>query len=157
KLFKEAGFPDGVVNVVPGAGSVAGNALVTHPGVDKVALTGSTKTGGSIMKKAADDIKSVTLELGGQSRAIVLEDADLDTTIDGIFVGTMYNTGKNCSATTRIYVHRNLYEKVLDALKEKAEKAVVGPGLDEATDMGPLVSEKQLDTVLGYIEKGKEE
>ncbi|WP_156172394.1 aldehyde dehydrogenase family protein [Salinicoccus sediminis] len=157
KLFKEAGFPDGVVNIVPGAGSIAGNALVTHPQVDKVAFTGSTKTGGSIMKKAADDIKSVTLELGGKSPAIVLEDADLETTLDGIFDGTMYNSGQNCSATTRIYVHRNLYDEVLEALKERAEKTVVGPGLDDDTEMGPLVSEKQLDTVLGYIEKGKEE
>lgn len=157
KLFKEAGFPDGVVNIVPGAGEVAGNALVTHPQVDKVAFTGSTKTGSSIMKKAADDIRSVTLELGGKSPSVVLDDADLDTALDGIFDGTMYNSGQNCSATTRIYVHRNIYDQVLDALKEKAEKAVVGPGLDSDTEMGPLVSEKQLNAVLGYIEEGKQE
>lgn len=157
KLFKEAGFPDGVVNVVPGTGSVAGNSIVTHKGIDKVAFTGSTETGRLIMKTAADDIKSVTLELGGKSPAVVLEDADLDAALDGMFDGTMYNSGQNCSATTRIYVQRKIYEDVLSSLKEKAEKAVVGPGLDEGTEYGPLVSEKQLNTVLGYIEKGKEE
>lgn len=157
KLFKEAGFPDGVVNVVPGSGSVAGNALVTHDAVDKVAFTGSTKTGSSIMKNAAEDIKSITLELGGKSPAVVLEDADLNVALDGIFDGTMYNSGQNCSATTRIYVQRKIYDDVLNALKEKAEKAVVGAGLAEGTEYGPLVSEKQLNTVLGYIEKGKAE
>ncbi|WP_193062466.1 aldehyde dehydrogenase family protein [Oceanobacillus oncorhynchi] len=157
KLFKEAGFPDGVVNIVSGPGSVVGNALVTHPQVNKVAFTGSTETGKEIMRKAADDVKAVTLELGGKSPAIVLEDADLETTLDGVFDGTMYNHGQNCSATTRIFVHRSLYDEVLDKLKKKAEETVVGPGLDSATDMGPLVSEKQMNTVLGYIEKGKEE
>lgn len=157
KLFKEAGFPDGVVNVVPGTGSVAGNSIVTHKDIDKVAFTGSTETGRLIMKTAADDIKSVTLELGGKSPAVVLEDADLDAALDGMFDGTMYNSGQNCSATTRIYVQRKIYDDVLTALKEKAEKAVVGPGLDESTEYGPLVSEKQLNTVLGYIEKGEEE
>ncbi|CAD2070801.1 aldehyde dehydrogenase [Jeotgalicoccus coquinae] len=157
KLFKEAGFPDGVVNVVPGTGSVAGNSIVTHKDIDKVAFTGSTETGRLIMKTAADDIKSVTLELGGKSPAVVLEDADLNAALDGMFDGTMYNSGQNCSATTRIYVQRKIYDDVLTALKEKAEKAVVGPGLDESTEYGPLVSEKQLNTVLGYIEKGEEE
>ncbi|WP_020007719.1 aldehyde dehydrogenase family protein [Salinicoccus albus] len=156
KLFKEAGFPDGVVNILPGGG-VAGTALVTHPQVDKVAFTGSTQTGSAIMKKAADDIKSVTLELGGKSPSVVLDDADLDAALDGIFDGTMYNSGQNCSATTRIFVHRSIYDQVLEALKEKAEKAVVGSGLDSETELGPLVSERQLNRVLGYIEKGKEE
>src|SRR5699024_8686111 len=109
KLFKEAGFPDGVVNVVPGAGSVAGNALITHPDVNKVAFTGSTATGKNIMKKAAEDIKGITLELGGKSPAIVLEDADIEEAIQGTFDGTMYNHGQNCSACTRIFVQRSLY------------------------------------------------
>lgn len=157
KLFKEAGFPDGVVNILPGRGSTAGNALVTHKDVNKVAFTGSTSTGKGIMKKAADDVKAVTLELGGKSPAIVLEDADLENAIDGIFDGTMYNTGQNCSSTSRIFVHRSIYEDVLEKLKEKAESVVVGPGLNNDTDIGPVVSENQLNTVLGYIEKGKEE
>ncbi|WP_213422710.1 aldehyde dehydrogenase family protein [Bhargavaea massiliensis] len=157
KLFKEAGFPDGVVNVVPGAGRVAGEAILTHPDVDKVAFTGSTAVGKEVMKKAADQIKGVTLELGGKSPAIVLEDADLDETIEGVFNGTMYNHGQNCSACTRVYVHRSLYDQVVDELAERADALKVGPGLDPETEMGPLVSAKQQKTVLEYIEKGKEE
>lgn len=156
KLFKEAGFPDGVVNIVPGQGSVAGHSLVTHKDVSKVAFTGSTNTGREIMKHAAEDIKSITLELGGKSPAIVLEDADLDSGLDGIFDGTMYNSGQNCSATTRVYVQRGIYDKVVEELKKRAEDLVVGDGLDENTDIGPLISEKQMNKVLGYIEKGKE-
>ncbi|SIT71809.1 aldehyde dehydrogenase family protein [Edaphobacillus lindanitolerans] len=157
RLFKEAGFPDGVVNVVPGAGRVAGEAIITHPDVDKVAFTGSTAVGKEVMKKAADQLKGITLELGGKSPAIVLEDADLEEAIEGTFNGTMYNHGQNCSACTRVYVHRSLYDQVVEALAKKAEALKVGPGLDPETDMGPLVSAKQMQTVLGYIEKGKEE
>lgn len=157
RLFKEAGFPDGVVNFVPGYGDKAGHALVTHEDVAKVAFTGSTNTGRNIMKEAAEDIKSITLELGGKSPAVVLEDADIEAGLEGILDGTMYNSGQNCSATTRVYVQRNIYDEVVEALKKKAEKINVGDGLDENTDIGPLVSKKQLDTVLGYIEKGKEE
>ncbi|WP_408011343.1 aldehyde dehydrogenase family protein [Pseudalkalibacillus sp. A8] len=157
QLFKEAGFPDGVVNVVPGAGRVAGEAIIRHKDIDKVAFTGSTAVGKTVMKQAADQIKGVTLELGGKSPAIILEDADLSEAIDGAFVGTMYNHGQNCSACTRVYVHRSLYNEVLQALAERADSLKVGPGLNEDTEMGPLVSRKQLETVLSYIEKGKEE
>lgn len=157
KLFKEAGFPDGVVNIVPGPGSTAGDALVQHKDVNKVAFTGSTRTGKEIMKKAADDVKTVTLELGGKSPSIVLGDADIEKSIDGIFDGTMYNAGQNCSATTRVFVHRSIYEDVIEKLKEKAEALTLGDGLDSSTDMGPIVSERQMQTILGYIEKGKEE
>jgi aldehyde dehydrogenase (NAD+) len=157
QLFKEAGFPDGVVNVVPGAGRVAGEAIICHKDVDKVAFTGSTAVGKTVMKQAADQIKGVTLELGGKSPAIILEDADLNEAIDGAFTGTMYNHGQNCSACSRVYVHRSLYDKVLQALAERADSLKVGPGIDEDTEMGPLVSQKQMETVLSYIEKGKEE
>ncbi|MET3574945.1 aldehyde dehydrogenase family protein [Bhargavaea ullalensis] len=157
RLFKEAGFPDGVVNVVPGAGRVAGEAIITHPDVDKVAFTGSTAVGKEVMKKAADQLKGITLELGGKSPAIVLEDADLEEAIEGTFNGTMYNHGQNCSACTRVYVHRSLYDRVVEELAKRADALKVGPGLDPETDMGPLVSAKQMETVLGYIEKGKEE
>ncbi|RST61059.1 aldehyde dehydrogenase family protein [Siminovitchia terrae] len=157
QLFKEAGFPDGVVNVVPGFGRVAGEAIIRHKDVDKVAFTGSTAVGKSVMKEAADQIKGVTLELGGKSPAIILEDADLNEAIDGAFAGTMYNHGQNCSACTRVYVHRSLYGEVLQGLIERANTLKVGKGLDEETEMGPLVSRKQMDTVLFYIEKGKEE
>lgn len=157
RLFKEAGFPDGVVNVVPGKGSVAGSAMIEHPDVRKVAFTGSTAVGKTVMRQAADQMKSVTLELGGKSPAILLADADLDEAIDGALAGTMYNHGQNCSATTRIFVHRSLYDEVVERLVEKANALTVGNGLQAATDMGPLVSEKQMNTVLGYIEKGKAE
>ncbi|PIC69772.1 betaine-aldehyde dehydrogenase [Sporosarcina sp. P16b] len=157
RLFKEAGFPDGVVNVLPGAGSVAGNALITHEKVDKVAFTGSTAVGKQVMKSAADQMKGITLELGGKSPSIVLEDADVEEAIEGVFAGTMYNHGQNCSACTRAYIHRSLYDQFVEALADKAKALKVGPGMDLTTEMGPLVSAKQQKTVLEYIEKGKEE
>ena len=157
KLFKEAGFPDGVVNVVPGAGRVAGEAIITHKDVDKVAFTGSTAVGKEVMKKAAEQLKGVTLELGGKSPAIVLEDANVEEAIEGTFAGTMYNHGQNCSACTRVFVQRGLYEQFVEALAEKAKALKVGPGMEPSTDMGPLVSAKQQQTVLGYIEQGKAE
>lgn len=156
QLMNEAGFPAGVVNIVPGTGE-AGEAIVTHPGVAKVAFTGSTKTGIHVMKKAADDVKSITLELGGKSPAIVLPDADVEEAIEGTFNGTMYNHGQNCSACTRVFVHSSLYNQFVERLAEKAKAVKVGSGLDLTTEMGPLVSQKQLDTVLGFIEKGKVE
>ncbi|MGN7485037.1 aldehyde dehydrogenase family protein [Priestia megaterium] len=157
KLFKEAGFPDGVVNITPGSGRVAGEAIVTHNLVDKVSFTGSTGVGKDVMKKAADQIKGVTLELGGKSPTIILEDADLTEAIEGAFNGTMYNHGQNCSACTRVYVHRTHYDRVVQALAERVSTLKLGAGMDVETDMGPLVSEKQKQTVLGYIEKGKRE
>jgi aldehyde dehydrogenase (NAD+) len=157
KLFKEAGFPDGVVNIVPGSGPTAGEAIITNKKVDKVSFTGSTTVGKEVMKKAADQIKGVTLELGGKSPAIILEDANLEEAIEGAFNGTMYNHGQNCSACTRVYVHRKHYEQVVQALAERVAMLNLGPGLDPETDMGPLVSEKQKRTVLGYIEQGKRE
>jgi aldehyde dehydrogenase (NAD+) len=157
KLFKEAGFPDGVVNVVPGSGRVAGDAIIMHKDVNKVAFTGSTAVGKEVMKKAAEQIKGVTLELGGKSPAIILEDANLEEAIEGAFNGTMYNHGQNCSACTRVFVHRSLYDQVVDTLAERVNGLNVGPGMDPATDMGPLVSAKQQQTVLGYIDQGKKE
>lgn len=157
RLFKEAGFPDGVVNVVPGAGRIAGEAIITHKDVDKIAFTGSTAVGKGVMEKAADQIKGITLELGGKSPSIILEDANIEEAIEGSFTGTMYNHGQNCSACTRVFVHRNHYDSVVDALAERANALKVGPGMDPSTEMGPLVSVKQQKTVLDYIEKGKAE
>lgn len=157
KLAKEAGFPDGVLNVVPGFGPVAGEAIVNHKKIDKLAFTGSTVTGKSIMKKAADQVKDITLELGGKSPNIIFDDANLDNAIQGAFDGIMYNHGQNCSAGSRVYVQRSVYDKVINALVEKANELKLGEGLDESTDMGPLISQTQMDRVLGYIEKGKEE
>lgn len=156
-LFKQAGFPDGVVNIVPGFGPVAGEAIVNHPKVDKVAFTGSTAVGKNIMKKAADDVKNITLELGGKSPNIIFEDANMEEAIEGAFQGIMYNHGQNCSAGSRVFIQRSVYDKVLDALVKRAKEFKIGNGMDEESEMGPLISKKQLDRVLGYIEKGKEE
>lgn len=156
KLFKEAGFPDGVVNIAPGSGRVAGEAIITHKMVDRLSFTGSTAIGKEVMKKAADQIKGVTLELGGKSPAIILEDANLEEAIEGALHGTMYNHGQNCSACTRIYVHRKHYDQVVQVLVERVKTLKLGPGMDPETDMGSLVSAKQQQTVLGYIEQGKE-
>ncbi len=157
ELFKEAGFPDGVVNVIPGAGRIAGDAIITHKDVDKVAFTGSTAVGKEVMKKGAEQIKSVTLELGGKSPSIILEDANLEDAIEGAFNGTMYNHGQNCSACTRVFVHRSHYDEVVEALVKRANALKLGPGMDSETDMGPLVSARQQKTVLDFVESGKAE
>ncbi|MGY0692208.1 aldehyde dehydrogenase family protein [Virgibacillus sp. FSP13] len=156
-LFKDAGFPDGVVNFVPGFGESAGGAIVDHQDIDKIAFTGSTTVGKEIMRKAADTVKHVTLELGGKSPNIILEDANVDKAIEGAFDGIMYNHGQNCSAGSRVFVHRKHYERVVEELAKRAEAVKLGNGLDPETDMGPLVSKEQYDRVLHYIEKGKEE
>ncbi|MCM3399971.1 aldehyde dehydrogenase family protein [Oceanobacillus profundus] len=157
QLFKKAGFPDGVVNIVPGTGSIAGEAIITHKDVDKVAFTGSTAVGKEVMKKAADQIKGITLELGGKSPAIILDDANLEEAIEGAFNGTMYNHGQNCSACTRVFVQRNIYDRVVEAFAERAKALKLGDGMNPGTEMGPLVSAKQHQTVLNYIEEGKNE
>ncbi|WP_079527838.1 aldehyde dehydrogenase family protein [Halobacillus hunanensis] len=156
-LFKEAGFPDGVVNFVPGYGETAGAAIVNHRDIDKLAFTGSTAVGKSIMHKAAESIKHVTLELGGKSPNIILEDADIEKAIEGAFDGIMYNHGQNCSAGSRVFVHRKHYDRVVDELAKRAQEVKLGNGLDPETDMGPLVSREQFDRVLNYIKIGKEE
>ncbi|KEK24615.1 aldehyde dehydrogenase family protein [Bacillus gaemokensis] len=157
QLFKEAGFPNGVVNFVPGFGAEAGEAIVNHPDIDKVAFTGSTVVGKGIMRKAAEATKHVTLELGGKSPNIILEDADLSKAIPGAFNGIMYNHGQNCSAGSRVFVHRKHYEKVVRELGEMANEVKLGSGLDPNAEMGPLVSKKQQERVLGYIKSGIEE
>ncbi|PWW28791.1 aldehyde dehydrogenase (acceptor) [Cytobacillus oceanisediminis] len=157
QLFKEAGFPDGVVNFVPGFGQTAGAAIVNHQDVEKVAFTGSTVTGKYIMRQAAETIKNVTLELGGKSPNIILEDADLSEAIPGAFNGIMYNHGQNCSAGSRIFVHSKHYDQVVKELAEMANNVKLGAGMDNGTEMGPLVSKKQQERVLDYIEKGKVE
>ncbi|MEB6548597.1 aldehyde dehydrogenase family protein [Heyndrickxia sporothermodurans] len=157
QLIKEAGFPDGVINFVPGFGQTAGTAIVNHPDVDKIAFTGSTVTGKYIMRQAAETVKHVTLELGGKSPNIILEDADLTEAIPGAFNGIMYNHGQNCSAGSRIFVHRKHYDRVVEELAKMANEVKLGAGMDKGSEMGPLVSEKQFERVLGYIEKGKAE
>lgn len=157
ELIRKAGFPDGVVNIVPGFGESAGSAIINHKDVDKVAFTGSTDVGKSIMRQSADTVKHITLELGGKSPSIIMEDADLSEAVPGVLEGIMYNHGQNCSACSRIFVHRKHYEHVVSELSDMANQMKLGNGMDDATDMGPLISNEQQERVLGYIEKGKHE
>ncbi|WP_062310196.1 aldehyde dehydrogenase family protein [Alicyclobacillus sendaiensis] len=157
KLIQEAGFPPGVVNVVPGFGETAGQALVEHPDVNKIAFTGSTEVGKLIMRNAAATLKRVTLELGGKSPNIILPDADMTRAIPGAFMGIMFNQGQVCCAGSRLFVQKKAYDNVVADLVSLAKKIHQGPGLDQGTEMGPLVSDEQEKRVLGYIEKGVEE
>jgi acyl-CoA reductase-like NAD-dependent aldehyde dehydrogenase len=156
ELLLEAGLPEGVVNIVTGDGAT-GAALVEHPGVDKIAFTGSTEVGREIASKAGAQIKRVTLELGGKSPNIILPDADLDAAVKGSFQAIYYNTGQSCNAGSRLFVHADQFDEVVGALAESASAAKVGPGLDANTQFGPLVSQEQLERVTGYIESGVDE
>ena len=157
QLLLEAGLPEGVVNIVTGDGAT-GALLVEHPGVDKIAFTGSTAVGREIGSKAGAQIKRVTLELGGKSPNIILPDADLDAAVKGSFQAIYYNTGQSCNAGSRLFVHKDQFDEVVGALAQSARReAKVGPGLDADTQLGPLVSQEQLERVTGYIESGLEE
>jgi acyl-CoA reductase-like NAD-dependent aldehyde dehydrogenase len=156
ELALEAGIPPGVLNVVTGDGET-GAALVEHPGIDKVAFTGSTAVGREIGARAGRQLKRVTLELGGKSPNIILPDADLDAAIAGSFQAIYYNTGQACNAGSRLFVPRESFDEVVTKLAERAKGARVGPGLDTATQFGPLVSAEQLERVTGYVESGREE
>jgi phenylacetaldehyde dehydrogenase len=157
ELIIEAGFPAGVVNILTGYGESTGAALVTHPGVDKIAFTGSTLVGKLINKAATDSLKRVSLELGGKSPVIVLPDADLDTAIKGAAGAIFFNAGQVCAAGSRLYVHRKLFDRVVDGLGQAAQSIRLGPGLDPGSQMGPLVSREQQERVMGYIESGRAE
>jgi len=154
ELFQEAGFPDGVVNIVPGYGETAGAALAAHPDVDKVAFTGSTEVGKLILQAAAGNLKKVSLELGGKSPNLVFADSDLDTAVAGAASAIFFNHGQCCCAGSRLYVEKKIFDRVVDGVAEKASQIRVGPGFDPSTDMGPLVSKEQLDRVCGYLESG---
>ncbi|GMA51371.1 aldehyde dehydrogenase [Alicyclobacillus contaminans] len=156
-LVQEVGFPEGVFNVVPGFGETTGAALVEHPKVDKIAFTGSTAVGKIIMKQAADTMKRVTLELGGKSPNIILPDADMKRAIPGAFMGIMFNQGQVCCAGSRLFIQKKVYDNVVADLADLAKKVKQGPGLDESTEMGPLVSDEQQARVLRYIEAGRQE
>ncbi len=154
ELIQEAGFPDGVVNIVPGYGETAGAALAAHPDVDKVAFTGSTEVGKLILQAAAGNLKKVSLELGGKSPNIVLKDADLESAIPGAASAIFFNHGQCCCAGSRLYVEQSVFDKVVAGVADQATRIKLGPGLDPATEMGPLVSEEQLGRVCGYLESG---
>ncbi|HSA49137.1 MAG TPA: aldehyde dehydrogenase family protein [Yinghuangia sp.] len=157
ELLSEAGLPEGVVNVVTGHGETAGAALTEHPGVDKVAFTGSTATGQQIVRAAAGTMKRVTLELGGKSPDIVFADADLARAIPGAAMGVFANSGQTCSAGTRIYVERSIHDEFVAGVSAFADRLKVGNSLDPETKIGPVVSAAQLDRVVGYFDVGREE
>ena len=157
ELICEAGFPDGVVNIIPGFGETAGAALVAHPDVDKIAFTGSTEVGKKIARVCTDTLKKVTLELGGKSPNIIFPDADMKFAIRGALNAIYFNQGEVCTAGSRLFIHSSVYDQVMSGLSEGASRMKVGVGIDPTTDMGPLVSQEQLNRVTGYIETGKHE
>ena len=155
ELVMEAGFPAGVINIVPGFGETAGDALVKHPGADKVAFTGSTEVGKIIMRNAATTMKRVTLELGGKSPNIVFADADLDAAVEGAILGLYLNQGQCCCAGSRLFVEEKVYDAMVDKLATKARGRKLGDPFDPETEQGPQVDKTQFDKILGYIEHGK--
>jgi len=157
ELCQEAGVPDGVVNIVTGPGATLGKALVRHPGVAKVAITGETRTGQEIVRDSADTLKRVTLELGGKSPNIVFADADLDAAVRGATIGIFYGKGEVCAAGSRLFVDKKIHDDFLQKLVDRAKKLQPADPLDPKTRFGALVSERQMQTVLGYIAKGKAE
>lgn len=157
KLVLEAGFPEGVFNIITGPGSTAGAAIVSHPLVDKISFTGETATGADILKTSADDIKRVSLELGGKSPNIVFADADVEKAARTSVLAVFGNCGQDCCARSRAFVERPVYEKFIEMFTGQTRKTVVGDPLDEKTEIGPMVSMKQRETVRGYIELGESE
>jgi acyl-CoA reductase-like NAD-dependent aldehyde dehydrogenase len=154
ELAGEVGFPPGVINVVPGPGTTVGAHLVRHPGVDKVAFTGSTATGTEIMRMAAESIKRVTLELGGKSPSIVFADADLASAIPSSVWSIYYSAGQSCEARSRILVEQSIYDDFVSEFSEKARTLKVGDPLDPETQVGSLISEEHRSKVHGFVERG---
>ncbi|MBC8162733.1 MAG: aldehyde dehydrogenase family protein [Roseiflexaceae bacterium] len=154
ELALEAGIPPGVLNVVTGLGETAGAALSRHPGVDKIAFTGSTEVGRTIAATAAATLKHVSLELGGKSPLIIWDDADLEAAAEAAVWAIFSNSGQNCVAGSRLYVHTKVYDRVLEAVVKRTRQLNVGPGLAEDSDLGPLISQAQLDRALGFVERG---
>jgi betaine-aldehyde dehydrogenase len=152
---KEAGIPDGVINVITGRGSTAGAELMRHPDVDMLSFTGSTPVGRLVMEAAATTAKRVHLELGGKAPFLVFDDADLDAAIQGAVAGSLINSGQDCTAATRAIVHRSLYKDFVDGVAELYSKVRLGPTLDPDTDMGPLISITHRDKVAGMVERAR--
>ncbi len=157
ELALEAGIPPGVLNVVPGFGARAGQALTEHGDVDKVSFTGSTATGRRILDAAKGNLKKVSLELGGKSANIILPDADIDAAIQGSAAGIFFNAGQACAAGSRLYVHEDVYDQVVEGIAAVAAGIKVGDGFDPTSEIGPLVSSQHLDRVSGYLQSGFDE
>ena len=154
ELVVEAGFPEGVFNVVTGMGPVAGAALTCHPGVDKITFTGSTEVGRLVVQAAAGNMKKVTVELGGKSPAIILDDADLERAIPGAASAIFFNQGQVCCAGSRLYVARRHFDQVIEGVVEQAKALKLGPGLDPTTQLGPVISSRQRARVMKYVREG---
>jgi acyl-CoA reductase-like NAD-dependent aldehyde dehydrogenase len=158
ELAREVGFPDGVLNVLPGYGDVTGEALARHPGVDKISFTGSIRTARRLIHASGDtNLKKLTLELGGKSPQIVFADADHERAVEACFWGIFANKGEVCNAGSRVLVHESAYDGFVGALAERARRMVVGDPLDPATEMGSQIGPRQLETILGYVRAGEEE
>ncbi len=155
--FEAVGLPAGVVNIVTGDGPGAGGPIVAHPDIRKIAFTGSAEVGKLIMRNAADQLKRVSLELGGKSPNIFFADADFENAVDGALFGVFINQGEVCSAGSRVLVQKDIYRKFVDAVAEKAKTIKVGPGMDRENKMGPLVSKEQHGRVAKYLEIGRKE
>ena len=153
ELMKEAGLPDGVLNIVTGRGHVTGAALVEHKDIDKVAFTGSTMTGIKIATSAAQGLKKCSLELGGKSPNIIFQDANLDQAIPMSAMGIFFNSGQTCTAPSRLYVHEDIADEFIEGIKTVAQSMKIGPGFDPDTQLGPLVSKQQLDRVQSFVSR----
>jgi len=155
QLIQEAGLPEGVVNIVTGFGHTAGAALAEHPDVNKISFTGSTEVGRAILNASGGNFKRLMLELGGKSPVIIFPDANLDKAIEGAARGIFSNSGQVCAANSRLYAHHEIFDKVVEGIAERAQKLKVGVGTSPDTEIGPVVSKKQMDRVLGYVDLGK--
>lgn len=156
KIMEEAGLPKGVLNLIHGLGYEAGEALTTNPGVSMISFTGSSGVGKIIGKNCAARLAKISLELGGKNAVIVMDDADLDLAADGVVCGAFSISGQRCTATSRVIVHKDVYDKFMEKLLAKTKKQKVGPGSDDSSDVTPLISKKQFDRVLRYIDRAVE-
>jgi len=157
ELAVEAGFPPGVINIVNGLGETAGAAIVTHPGVDKVAFTGHVDTAKIIQKAAADTLKRVTFELGGKSPNVIFADADMEQAVEGAFHAIYFHCGQCCTAGSRLFVEEKIHDELVERLAERSKGRRIGDPLDPATEQGPQVSDEQMQKILGYVDIGKKE
>jgi aldehyde dehydrogenase (NAD+) len=157
QIMEEAGMPPGVFNVIMGPGGTVGNALSTHPGIEKVAITGSTASGIRVIKDSADTLKHLTMELGGKSANIIFADADLDAATQTAYDGMFYNKGEICYAGSRMLVERSVYDEVVDRVRQRALQTKPGDPLDPSSQMGPIANKSEYDKVLSYMEVGQKD
>jgi aldehyde dehydrogenase (NAD+) len=157
QLAKEAGFPDGVINVVPGFGPTAGGSLVKHPGVDKIAFTGEHRTAQVIMREASESLKRLTFELGGKSPNVIFADADMEAAVKGAYIGLYLNQGQCCCAGSRVFVEERIHDEFIDRLTQVTKQRRVGDPFASETDQGPQIDRAQFDKILSYIDKGRSE